>query len=376
MKFIQRHILTGLFAGLMILSGCIDPIEFDTGSESRRLVVEGLISNVSYNERELLPNYPERFYVKLQWTGPVNNERNDVISDATVHLVDDLGEAWEYIWVAETSSYLMPFDDFKAEPGRSYHLRIELSDGKVYESEEETMHVAPSLPGVDYSLITRIQEINVGEQTQFEEQRGLVLSAQVPEHDDDETFYFRYKVTPSWVYVAPLPPQSSPVKTCYVTNKFYFQKINTKIDRTGGYNNELFFLETENNQRLYRDFSAYVTQYSLSPLAHEFWNQLAIQQESGGGIFDPPPFELFSNVYNVEDPEEKVSGFFSVAHESSVRWFINGSELPYEIDNGMDPCVPPPGTPNIPTPDCLNCLEYRGGSSFNTTERPSWWRQY
>jgi len=65
-----------------------------------------------------------------------------------------------------------------------------------------------------------------------------------------------------------------------------------------------------------------------------------------------------------------------VVHESATRWYLNGSEIPYEIQLGGDPCVPPPGTPNIPTPNCLDCTQYRGGASAISTNKPTWWREY
>ncbi len=367
--FLRSSKFSFLLIPIILLLGCIDPITFDTGNESRRIVIEALITNISYEERLSLPAVPERFYARVQYTGPVNNERNELIEDATVTLYDDQENSWNYVWDDGQQQYILPFDDFAAEEGRTYYLEVRLANGDIYESQKEVLRPVPPLADVKFELETRVQEIVDGEQSSFENQRGVVLSARIPENSANEEYYLRYRALPSWIYVAPLPPEDSPIKTCYVTNKFYFQKIVRTLDRTGDYYFDLFFLETENNSRLQHDFTAYVTQYSLSPAAYNFWDELAVQQESGGNIFDPPPFELTSNFRNVNDPDEKVSGLFSVAHESSVRWFINGDDLPYEIVLDINPCAMPPYTP-----DCLSCLEYRGGSSSNTNIKPSWWR--
>ncbi len=360
----------------LLTSGCIEPIEFETGSEPPRLVVDGTITNISFNDRQTLPENPELFHIRLQWTGPINNERNDLIKSAEITLYDDAGGSWVYSWSEDQQQYVLPYADFKVEDEKSYHIQILLADGEVYESRPQCMRAAPPLQQVSPRFETKLQEVVVGNEVQFREQDGITLSAQIPEHSDEETFFYRYKVTPSWVYIAPIAPESSPVKTCYVSNDYYFEKIVTRLDRSGGYNYDLFFLETTDNQRLFTDFTAYVTQYSFTEESYNFWDELAIQRQSGGGIFDPPPFELTSNIYNVNDPDERVSGFFNVAHESSVRWFINALEIPYQIEYRPGPCEPVPGIPFIPTPDCSSCLEYRGGSSSNTTERPDWWREY
>ncbi len=358
-------------AVLMFIAGCIDPITFDTGSEPTRVVVEGLISNISYSDRLSLPNFPSRFYVRVQYTGPVNNERNDPIAGSVVTLLDDAGNSWSYLYDEEQGIFIMEDDDFAAVEGTYYHVEVRLPNDKIYSSQPEKMQMSEPLTEVKYELVNRLKEVDKGGELDYTRQEGLVLYSQVPENAAGETFYYRYRVIPSWVYVAPLPPDDSPVKTCYVTNVYYFKKILTMTDNVGDYPYELFYLETVYNTRLDHDFSAWVTQYSLSPEAYRFWDQVGLQEESGGGIFDAPPFELTTNIYNVDDPEERAAGLFSVAYESSVRFYINGSELPYNIDSGFDPCLYPPVSP-----DCVNCLRYRGGSSSITNIRPSWWRNY
>ncbi|MEJ2005178.1 MAG: hypothetical protein P8X57_09495, partial [Cyclobacteriaceae bacterium] len=70
-----------------------------------------------------------------------------------------------------------------------------------------------------------------------------------------------------------------------------------------------------------------------------------------------------------------VSGFFMVAHDSVKRWYINQYELPYEL-NFSDRCAPIPGLPFIPPKGCTNCLEYPGGNTSITNQKPAWWREY
>ncbi len=73
-------------AVLLLLTACIDPITFETGSEPRRLVVDGYISNISFTEQAQKPAPPVRFYVALRWTSDVGNVRDEVISNAEVSL--------------------------------------------------------------------------------------------------------------------------------------------------------------------------------------------------------------------------------------------------------------------------------------------------
>ncbi|MGX7835629.1 hypothetical protein ACWKSR_10815, partial [Campylobacter fetus subsp. venerealis] len=81
----------------MMLTACIDPISFETGSEPRRLVVDGFISNISYTEQSEKPAPPQRFYVALRWTSVVNNVLDEVIPDARVTLLGSDGESYAYL---------------------------------------------------------------------------------------------------------------------------------------------------------------------------------------------------------------------------------------------------------------------------------------
>ncbi len=360
---------------LLLMSSCIEPIDFETGEEPRRLVVEGLVTNNSYVDRQSFPGPAERFYVSLSWTREVINEYNETISDANVQLISSDGDIIQYLWNPETQRYEIPFDNFRVISGVKYHLEIQLASGETYVSEEDELYDSPQISQLSAFNETRIKEIQVRDQTSIVEQRGVRLAVSLPEHNDNKTYYYRWKVVPGWVFESSMLNTGNPNKTCYITNKFYFQKINVREDRAGGYDETLFFLETDDNDRVEYDFTALIIQYSLSPDAYAFWEELALQQQSGGGIFDPPPFPLTSNIRNINDPEEKVSGYFMVAHESVKRWFINMSELPYNL-TFPDPCEPVPGVPFIPPRGCSNCLDYAGGHTSITNQKPSWWREY
>lgn len=362
-----------IFALIALFSAsCIEPIDFPTGGESRRLVVEGLISNISFNERFDEPADPFPFYVRLGYTSDVGNSADQVIPDARVTLYSSEGGEWVYGWSSIYERYLLLDADFRAMEGVGYSIEIVLSNGEVYTSEVETMTVSPDIGALDFYTETRVQVIENTNGTEIIEQRGVNMYVDVPSRAQDDTYYYRWNVTPSWIFEASLADPASPRKTCYVTNRFFFDKVNVGTDRAGGYTRDLIFVETDGNNRIQHQYSALVTQYSLSKAAYTFWDEIAIQQQSGGGIFDPPPFELSTNIQNVGNPAEKISGFFMVAYESSERWYFSPADLPYGVDF-PDDCRPPPGTPSFPTPDCFSCLEYRGGSSSNTNVKPEWW---
>lgn len=361
-------------ASLFLLTTCIDPIKFDVEGEEARLVIDGFISNVSFTEQSLNPAPAMRFYVALRWSSDVTNVLDEVISDASVSLLTSEGESYRYSWDFNQQRYLINDVDFAAKENVDYRIHVELANGEVYESFDDQLYPAPAIEGVNINHETILKSIEVGSQTQLIEQRGVRLSVPLGDNDTGETLRYRWKIIPSWVFETSLLSDDNPNKRCYATDIYDYQQINIWEDNSGGYDHDLFFLETDDNEQVQYEFSAYITQYSLSEQAYQFWDQLAVQQQSGGGIFDPPPFTLVTNIRNVNDESEKVSGFFFVAHESSYRWYLYPQDLPYSLVF-QDPCEPLPGVPFIPPAGCGNCLEYRGASEI-TNQKPAWWQEF
>jgi len=56
-----------------------------------------------------------------------------------------------------------------------------------------------------------------------------------------------------------------------------------------------------------------IHQMSISQRAFAYWNLVFSQITNFGGPFDTPPAPIEGNVFNVNDPDEKVLGFFGVS---------------------------------------------------------------
>ncbi|MDN5203427.1 DUF4249 domain-containing protein [Fulvivirgaceae bacterium BMA10] len=364
-----------LILSIFCFSTCVDPIEFDTSSEPARLVVEGFISDLSAAERSDPYAIESYFKVKLSISSPVSNQRDEVVSGATVKIVDDSGGEIILQEFSESGEYYIIDQHFKAQESREYKLQIITNDGKTYESLPERVHKAKSQDWPYYELDEKLIIQDIGGKKEPNLIKGINVFTNLPDNETTETAYYRWDIIPTWVYIAPLPSDNSPLKTCWVTNDYYFKDIVLHEDNLGkgNYPKQLFFLPVTGNDKLKHDFSVLIRQFSLSEKAYDFWESLKKQRESVGSIFDPPPFTIKGNIINVNDPDDRVLGYFSVASESEKRWFVNIHELPYTLEES-NPCDPPPGVPNIPTPDCLSCFEYGGGSTSITNQKPPWWR--
>jgi hypothetical protein len=65
-----------------------------------------------------------------------------------------------------------------------------------------------------------------------------------------------------------------------------------------------------------------VNQYSLNEDEYLYWEKLQNISEQVGGLYDIVPSAIPSNIYCLEDPTQKVLGYFSVSACSSKRIFI------------------------------------------------------
>lgn len=77
------------------------------------------------------------------------------------------------------------------------------------------------------------------------------------------------------------------------------------------------------------EFLINLQQLSLTEEAHDYLNLLKIQKNSGNSLFDPPPFEINGNLRNVDDPNEKVLGYFFASDQDTKSIKINRRDFFY-----------------------------------------------
>jgi hypothetical protein len=74
--------------------------------------------------------------------------------------------------------------------------------------------------------------------------------------------------------------------------------------------------------RLSVKYSMLVNQYSLNEDEFVYWEKLKAVTQNVGSLYDITPASIPNNIVCIEDPSEKVLGYFSVSAKSSKRVFI------------------------------------------------------
>ena len=359
------------FFAILIFTACVEPYEFVIKNSVPSLVIEATISDKSYQETLLYPSDGRYFATKLSRTTDVTNVPAEPVSYATVQLISDGGEAWEYI-ESEISpgTYELRDDHFKAVPGVSYKLRVQLSDEEMYESAWEALPDinAPPMGSVDFEEITfKKYEVQANKE-EIVTVDGVQIFLNLPENLTGEPLYYRWSVIPHWMYIAPLSPSIVlPGHTCWVTTPYYIRNYELQEDYVGGYKKHIFRMETVRNERIFEKFSALIVQQTMSKPYFNFWTEMK-EQSAEDQVRDKPPYNLLTNFHG--DEGKVVLGYFAVTHEQATRWWFSMKDLSYAIRNTLrEDCLQSFGGP--PAPSCVDCRQYVHGNSTNV--RPAWW---
>ncbi len=301
-----------------ILSACLDPFPLPDVT-SGFLVVEGTFTDEPLENR-----------IRVTWAGQVN-EAPTWVKEARVTVSDDQGNTELYYHSDE--GYYLPFsEDFLAVPGRNYVLRIELNDGRVYESESTICKEAVPIEDLRWEAV----EAPSPDGTDLWKGVEIYLDTYDP---TNESRYFLWKYEETWETVVP-----NPIRDVYIGNGNFREVFNSSRcfleDRSRDImaistadqaiseirNHPIIFVPS-NTSRLYRHYRIDLTQYNLSEEAYIYHEKLQKITGQTGTIFDQQPTTLYGNVRNMNDESEIVMGYFIVSAVSKRSVDIQSWDL-------------------------------------------------
>ena len=315
-----KSFITVFFA--VTLCTCIDPYSPKLRGYESLLVVEGLITN------EKAP-----YEIKLSRTILGADAIPEKVSDAVVSVTDESGNQTILNNFGE-GIYRTNSAVFTGAMGKTYTLDILTNDGKEYESEPCVMLPVPEIDSLYY-------EKNVGfTNNQSETHEGISIYLDSKEGDESNKNY-RWEFEEIWKFRIPDPkrfnyindttilPVDNVKEFCWRQQKS--SEILIHSISTGQTNiikkEPLFFISPDLSDRLTIQYSILVKQYSISKKESEFWDNLKKVNESSGDIYGSQPFPVISNISNINNPGERILGYFQVSAVSQKRKYITFREL-------------------------------------------------
>lgn len=309
-----------------VIYTCIDPYTPNLSGYGSLLVVDGLITDAGTS-----------CSVRLTRTIQNQNDTPSQVNDATIFITDDTGISSSLINMGN-AIYKTDSLNFKGSIGRIYVLHIKTSDGSEYESDPCEMKPVADIDSIYYDK--DVQLVNNGTQSQ----EGLTIYLDSKKGDINsfyrwdfaETWKFRVPYPKKYDYIEEKDPDSPTVLAVKEVKEFCWK--NSKSDGIlihSVYQEQssqivkqpLFFIATDQSDRLMIEYSILVNQYSLSKNEYEFWDNLTKINAAGSDIFASQPYSVISNIHNINNPKEKVMGYFQVSAVKQKRIFIPFSEI-------------------------------------------------
>ncbi len=338
------------FSFLLCLSACIDEIKLNVDTEQRTLVVDGFVTD-SLGD----------FQLKLSQSAIIgigNDNILDPIADATVNLMDTDGGIYPYLELADDVG-IYQLEQFKAQRGKAYFIDIVLLDGKHYQSKPSRLRSSSKIDKISYTVSENTYRNNIGDLVTEE---IITLNINTDVSDAELPPFLRWRVEGEYV-IREISPGNLNPKRCFVTNNLD-QNVISVFDAnelSAGILENQEIASTIFNFRFTEKFCFHISQYAISEDEFDYWNNIKQVTEISGSLFDPPPGTVVGNIRNVDDPDEIVVGYFSVASIFFLRDFVNGDELGSTI-------APKCGRREVPF-GCANCLELNN----STIEVPDYW---
>ncbi|MFD2943157.1 DUF4249 domain-containing protein [Flavobacterium notoginsengisoli] len=330
-KYIYKISLFFILA--FAISSCTEQYVFRNTDFESALVVEGTITNELKNQIIRLSQV-----YQLEETGPRMEK------GANVFILDDQGNEYQF---TEKDTVYESLTPFRAEPGRKYQLKIKTSAGKNYASDEQVLTTETKIDNVTATVET----VN-GE-------RGVQIN--VNSFDPSNTSkYYRYEYAETYKIVAPVwdpreavmdsypatpanpvegtpgspagenilvRPRNRETRTCYSSKK----SNDIILNNTNSLSEDrvhfpVRFISNQNYIISHR-YTIFVKQYIQNLAAYTYYKTLKDLSSSGSVLSPKQPGFFYGNIKSVENPSEKVIGFFEVSAVSSDRIFFNYADL-------------------------------------------------
>jgi Domain of unknown function (DUF4249) len=338
MKNIAR-ITASLLLGCLFLTSCLDRIDVPLRQETKKIVLEGLITND-----------PKFQFLRISQTTSFGNSNSIVpIKGAYVEVRSPTSEPTIFYAVPNDVGLYRPEDpNWAGKVETSYSIYIKLSDGRIYESIPQKMPVAVDIASLDADFVEKGTP-------------GFETSVSFKDPSETENFY---RWTGSGFYIR--RSTGVPVGGTICCNRCWVFKEEKSIN---------LFSDVLVNGNLVKNRPVYLSpfyaigrhlieiqQFSITKEAFLFWTRYKDQQQRTGTIFDPLPAALTGNVVNTNNPQDIALGFFEVSAIAHKRIYPNATSQAILAINFDNPLYVPQG-------DCLSAFPF----SVYATENPPGW---
>lgn len=270
-----------LFAAIIGLASCQDVVELELEDSSKRIVIDGRITDSSPN------------YVEVSTTAPYFDQGpTNRVSNCAVVLYED----------GDTVAILVPDSipglystSFQGEIGKDYEISVEVFPGNatfeasVWKSSPETLKRVYTIDSLNIRQLDR----NTVPQTFQEGFFALMYFQEIPGVGDN------YRIR-RWINDSLFTQEIFTFEDDFFDGRY--------VGGTG-----LFSIPAFNIYGPFDEEISETLRVEVSSISDDFSSFLDVLDEQVfqvGGPFDPPPQSIIGNIYNLENPSEYGLGYF------------------------------------------------------------------
>ncbi len=325
---------------MTLLFACIKPFDpvIDSNAASK-YVVSGRVTNTEGWQ-----------VVQVSLSSPIESPEYIPVASCQVTILDDKGNRFtmeEYV----PGLYRVWMDQQYLVPGTSYQVKVLTPDGEELESGFDRMPMGPPIDSVYY----HIEDIPTTHPGEYHRVMQFYVDLNAI---GDYSQYYQWEIVETWEYEAAHPveyyydgtfhevkPPDYTNKVCWITQlvKNVFT-VSTKSLSQNSYNQyPLQTIDGTSSSRLGIMYSTLVSQLALSEEAYNYWDELRINSNEQGGLYEKQPFAIKGNLLNVSNSDKDVLGYFYAVFETTRRYFyhdVEGIDLAYNSECYEQEIVP------------------------------------
>jgi Domain of unknown function (DUF4249) len=356
-----------VLASIFFTIGCIDVIVFPTKAEQEFLSFEGSFNNLEDTQ------YIRLFLSKGYESSP---ER---VGGAKIKLFDNDTLYAEY-QETELGVYVLTPKKRGGKIGNRYNVEIGIR-GKTYRSEAEIMPAPIKPDSVSFSVYNRELLSSIGYKIETQVLKVLINT---PLKNKNTDGFLRWDIEDSFDFnTLPECGGGSFAKsfTCYYSrNRMPNSRVvvasskTSKLSKAFGFAINETSLEVEIAQ--FKDTHYWlISQKSITEKAYNYWKYIDEISSQVGSVFDITPAYLKGNIYNVNDPEEKVLGYFEVASTERITGFIYGTYINQNLISKAKQIYPCAGEyTQAKFSLCCTCPGFEIPGWSNSEDKPYYWK--
>ncbi|SHM66769.1 DUF4249 domain-containing protein [Flavobacterium chilense] len=320
-SLLYRSLITIILSSVL---GCTTPYQYQANGFEDAVVIEATLTN-QFKTQE----------IKVSRTYKLEEKTPTFESKAVVFITDDIGNKYDF---KESGQLYVSISQFQASPDRTYQLHIRTSNGRSYISTTEKLPQQTQIDKLESNAITKNGQLGI----------EITVNSSDPTNNSR---YYRYEYEETYKIIAPKWYYQKAVPVLYPAGSnpkgrvdLLERKEEARICFSSRKSNELILTNTNqlaqdkvtdfpvrfisSNDPIIRSrYSILVKQYVQSLAAHTFFETLKEISNTGSILSQTQPGFFYGNINPVDNPGEKVIGYFDVSSYSEKRLFFNFTDV-------------------------------------------------